>query len=117
MGFLVTSGEEFDGWFDRLNHATKRAVNTKVEMLQLLGPSLGGKAASALIGSRYSLRELKVKETIRIAYGFYPQVDDVEQIVLLLGGDKKGDNRFYDWFIPKADELWLAWLSLPDEDD
>ncbi len=22
------------------------------------------------------------------------------------GGDKAGDDRFYDWFVPKADKLW-----------
>ncbi len=23
-----------------------------------------------------------------------------------MAGDKAGDDRFYEWFVPKADEIW-----------
>ena len=49
-----------------------------------------------------ALRELRVKaggDQIRIAYAFDPARD----AVLLLGAAKVGDDRFYKWFVPKAE--------------
>ena len=59
---------------------------------------------SDLKGSRYALRELRVKARgpqIRIAYAF----DPARNAVLILGGAKAGDDRFYRWFVPKAKVL------------
>ena len=29
---------------------------------------------------------------------------------LLLGGDKTGDDRFYEWLIPAAEKIWAQYL-------
>jgi hypothetical protein len=57
--------------------------------------------SSDLKGSRYALREFGVKargSQVRIAYAFEPARNGV----LILGGAKAGDDRFYRWFVPKA---------------
>lgn len=40
--------------------------------------------------------------------------------VLLIGGDKTGNDRFYDEMVPVADRLWEEYLrevSKPDEEE
>jgi hypothetical protein len=44
---------------------------------------------------------------IRIAYAF----DPARNAVLVLGGAKLGDNRFYRWFIPQAESVWELYLK------
>ena len=44
---------------------------------------------------------------LRIVYAFDPQ----RQAVLILGGDKTGDSRFYRWAIPKAEAIWERYLQ------
>jgi hypothetical protein len=34
---------------------------------------------------------------------------------VLLAGDKAGDDRFYEWFVPKADEIWKQYSELKEE--
>ena len=36
--------------------------------------------------------------------------DPQRQAVLLLGGDKAGDNRFYGSMIPKVEAIWVQYL-------
>ena len=44
---------------------------------------------------------------IRIAYAF----DTVRNAVLVLGGAETGDDRFYSWFIPQAEDVWEQYLK------
>jgi len=46
-------------------------------------------------------------EPLRIIYAF----DAQRQAVLILGGDKTGDDRFYSWMIPKAEAIWEQYLQ------
>ena len=51
------------------------------------------------------MRELRIQSKgrpIRVFYAF----DPVRSAILLIGGDKTGDKRFYDTFIPIADKLY-----------
>ena len=59
--------------------------------------------------ARIDLRELRVNApnaTIRILYAF----DPIRQAVLLVGGDKRGDKRFYKRMIPLAERLFAEYL-------
>lgn len=74
------------------------------------GVALGTPYSSAIKGSRYPLRELRVQSgghPIRILYAFDPK----RQAVLLLGGDKTGDDRFYKTHAPKAEGIWETYLA------
>ena len=43
---------------------------------------------------------------LRIIYAFDPARD----AVLIIGGDKAGDKRFYEWIIPRAEAIWEQYL-------
>lgn len=56
------------------------------------------------------MRELRVQSggrPIRIFYAFDPR----RQAILLIGGDKTGDNRFYERMVPIADDLYDVYLD------
>lgn len=68
------------------------------------------RAAAGLSGSRHPhLRELRVQrrgEPVRIFYAFDPR----RTAILLIGGRKTGDDRFYQRMIPLADRLYDVYL-------
>ena len=106
----VLGTDEFEEWFLGLSTADARAVVRGVGLLEAKGIALGFPHSSALGGSRYALRELRIQSLgrpLRIVYAF----DPLRQAVLILGGDKTGDPRFYERFIPKAEKVWEQYLA------
>jgi len=74
------------------------------------GRALGHPYTSAINGSAIALRELRIQaggRPLRVFYAF----DPVRQAVLLIGGDKTGDNRFYETMIPMAERIWKEYLD------
>jgi hypothetical protein len=68
------------------------------------------------VGSRHGhLRELRIQsggQPVRVFYAFDPR----RTAILLIGGDKTGDDRFYEQFVPLADWLYDEHLKeLRDE--
>ena len=61
------------------------------------------------------MRELRVQSggrPVRVFYAFDPR----RSAILLIGGDKTGDNRFYEQFVPLAERLYDEHLKeLRDE--
>lgn len=56
------------------------------------------------------MRELRIQHhgrPYRVLYAFDPR----RSAVLLIGGDKTGDNRWYKRFVPKADTLYDEYLE------
>jgi hypothetical protein len=56
------------------------------------------------------MRELRVQSggrPLRILYAFDPR----RMAILLIGGDKTGKDRFYDTYVPLADDLYDAHLK------
>ena len=82
-----------------------------VSLLHELGPLLRFPYSSDVKGSRYGhMRELRVQSAgrpIRIFYAFDPR----RSAILLIGGDKTGDERFYESYIPQADKLYDDYLD------
>jgi hypothetical protein len=106
----VLGTAELEEWFLGLNRADDRAVTRGVGLFQAKGVMLGFPYSSALEGSRHALRELRVQSSgrpLRIVYAFDPR----RQAVLILGGDKTGDDRFYAWAIPRAEAIWEEYLQ------
>jgi hypothetical protein len=61
------------------------------------------------------MRELRVQiggRPFRIFYAFDPQ----RSAVILIGGDKTGDSRFYERYIPIADRLYDQHIERLRED-
>lgn len=61
------------------------------------------------------MRELRIQHQgrpYRILYAF----DPARNAILLIGGDKTGNDRWYDLFVPKADDLYDEHLSILEEE-
>ena len=56
------------------------------------------------------MRELRVQSRgnpLRVFYAFDPR----RTAILLIGGDKTGNNRFYEEYVPLADALYDTYLE------
>ena len=56
------------------------------------------------------MRELRVQgggRPIRVSYAFDPR----QTSILLIGGDKTGKDRFYERYVPVADDLYDEYLD------
>ena len=88
-----------------------------IEVLRERGPQLSRPRADTLKGSRLTnLKELRVQhrgEPYRILYAFDPK----RQGVLLIGGNKAGDKKWYDKMIPRAEKLFEAHLKTLEQED
>ncbi len=95
-------------WFDGLTAQEQEAVGKLLDILELNGVGLGFPYSSAIKGSKYALRELRKKgQPIRLLYAFDPARD----AVVLVGGDKAGDDRFYEREVPRAEKIWEQYLA------
>jgi hypothetical protein len=106
----VVGSDEFSEWFDSLDDSETDSVARVVDMLEMQGPTLPFPYSSAIKGSRLALRELRVQASghpLRVLYAF----DPVRRAVLLLGGDKTGDNRFYERLVPQAEKIFTQYLK------
>lgn len=106
----VNVTDHFEDWYGSLNEQDGDAVFRVVGLLERLGPSLGFPHSSAIVGSKYPLRELRVQSggrPLRILYAFDPK----REALLLIGGDKTGKDRFYEATIPQAERLWKEYLA------
>lgn len=106
----VLGTDEFVRWFQSLGEADQDAVAKVVDMLEIQGVALPFPYSSAIEGSKIALRELRVQskgKPLRVLYAF----DPARQAVLLIGGDKTGDKRFYDVIVPKAEAIWRRYLE------
>ena len=103
--------DEFAGWWDGLTEQEQISVAAHVEVLEQFGPTLGSPRSSQIRGSKHGgMRELRVQcqgRPIRVLYAFDPR----RAAILLIGGDKGGNDRWYDEFVPKADALFDAHLK------
>jgi hypothetical protein len=81
-------------------------------ILKELGPSLGRPYVDTIENSKHkNMKELRVqnkKRLFRIFFAFDPD----RNALLLIGGDKRGDKRFYQRMIPIADELYDCYLEV-----
>jgi hypothetical protein len=75
-------------------------------LLEARGPHLGFPHSSAIEQSKHShMRELRTQHQgrpYRTLYAFDPR----RTAILLIGGDKTGDDRWYETNVPIADRLY-----------
>lgn len=106
----VVGTDEFDAWFQALGREDALAVARAVDRLAQLGIRLGFPHSSAIKGAQHALRELRVQSRgrpLRVLYAFDPR----RQAILLIGGDKTGDDRFYEVMVPLADRIFRELLK------
>jgi len=108
MEWEVEFTDEFLSWWDGLTEAEQVAVNAKVILLQKIGPNLPRPHADLVHSSRYpNMKELRIQHSgrpYRVLFAFDPR----RCAILLVGGDKTGNDRWYDVFVPIADALYEA---------
>lgn len=102
--------DQFGSWYEGLTEEDQDAVIARVELLQEFGPGLGRPAVDNVHQSRHpNMKELRGERSLRVLFAF----DPLRTAILLIGGDKSPDdpasptwNRWYDHFVPIADDLY-----------
>ena len=111
MSWDVENTDEFGSWFADLSEAGQDAIRFTVSLLMAQGPNLHFPHSSGISNSRHShMRELRIQSEgrpLRLFYAFDPR----RSAILLIGGDKTGDDRFYERLIPIADALYDVHLK------
>ena len=102
--------DEFSSWWDGLNEDEQDSVTAIVLLLQEHGVGLTRPQADTLRGSAYpNMRELRIQHEgrpYRILYAFDPR----RKAILLIGGDKTGNKRWYEQMLPWAEEIYRQHL-------
>ena len=105
MAWDVEYTEEFEEWWNELSEDEQAKVNASVMLLELDGPNLKFPHSSGVAKSRHSsMRELRVQvqgDPYRVLYAFDPR----RSAILLIGGNKTGHGRWYETYVPVADDL------------
>jgi hypothetical protein len=116
MKWDIEYTDEFEGWWDLLSEAEQESMRASVKLLGELGPNLRFPHTSGVNGSRHGhMRELRIQHAghpYRLLFAFDPR----RCAILLLGGDKTGNDRWYDENIPIADRLYDEHLELLKKD-
>ena len=106
----VVATDTFAEWYEDLDEGDADAVTRVVGLLESLGVTLGAPYSSQIKGSKVAMRELRVQSRghpLRVLYVFDPK----RQAVLLVGGDKTGDDRFYEVEVPRAEKVYEKHLA------
>jgi hypothetical protein len=103
--------DELGAWWAALSEAEQESIDASVRLLEEKGPSLGFPHTSGIEGSKHAhMRELRVQHEgrpYRLLYAFDPR----RCAILLIGGDKTGNDRWYVIHVPIADKLYDVHLE------
>lgn len=117
MAWDVEYTDEFGEWWETLDVGEQEDVAFGVRLLEELGPRLGYPHSSKVVGSRFGhMRELRIQHQgrpYRVLYAFDPR----RTALLLIGGDKTGNDRWYAEYVPFADRLYAEHLELFERED
>ena len=106
MEWEIEYTDEFGTWWNSLSEEEQVSVRASVRLLGDYGPELSFPHSSGIKGSRHrKMRELRVQhagEPYRVLYVFDPR----RCAILLIGGNKTGNDRWYDEFVPIADRIY-----------
>lgn len=106
MKWVVEYTNEFGQWWDSLDEGEQESVAASVRLLEELGPRLPFPHSSDIRGSRHgNLRELRIQHKgnpYRVIYAFDPR----RVAILLVGGKKAGDSRWYRRYILLAEKIY-----------
>jgi len=116
MAWDVEFTDELEGWWNSLDEDEQASVDASVQLLEVKGPQLPHPHSSGINNSRHShMRELRIQhkgDPYRVLYAFDPR----RSAILLIGGNKTGNDDWYDEFVPVADKLYDVHLKeLKDE--
>ncbi|MDR2188306.1 MAG: type II toxin-antitoxin system RelE/ParE family toxin [Azonexus sp.] len=111
MSWEIEYTDEFEIWWNELTEEEQVSVRASVKLLGDYGPNLKFPHSSGIETSRHShLRELRTQHEgrpYRTLYAFDPR----RTAILLIGGDKTGNDRWYAEYVPIADRLYDEHLA------
>ena len=94
----------YSAWFGKCGEEMQNEILAHLEVLKTVGPNLGRPRVDHIKGSAHqNMKELRVQckgDPVRILFAFDPD----RRAVLLLGGTKTGDDRWYRKHVPLADQ-------------
>jgi len=106
MACDVEFTDEFGEWWESLTAEEQASVRAYVKLLEEYGVALKHPHCSGVETSRHKhMRELRVQHAgrpYRVLYAFDPR----RIAMLLVGGDKTGNDRWYETFVPIADKIY-----------
>ena len=110
MDWDVQLDDDFAAWLAGLEADLRNEIIAHANLLREHGPQLGRPYVDTLEGSEFTnMKELRVQfrgDPWRILFAFDPR----RTAILLVGGCKRGDKRWYKKHIPVADERFRRHL-------
>ncbi len=111
MEWDVFLDEELDAWLDTLEEGLQDEIEAAIVLLRQFGPNLHRPRVDTIKGSSFpNMKELRIQyqgDPWRILFAFDPS----RNAILLVGGNKRGDKRWYDENIPIADRRFRRHLD------
>lgn len=108
MEWEIEFSDGFGIWWDGLTETEQDSVDQKVRLLMKYGPSLRRPHVGPIATSKYpNMKELIVQHEgrpYRVLFAF----DPLRTAMLLIGGDKTGNDRWYEEFVPQADKIYAG---------
>ena len=114
--WTVEFTDEFELWWLDQTELVQEKCAVVVDLLAREGPRLGFPYSTDIKGSSYTLRELRVQcggHPYRILYAFDPR----RNALLILGGDKTGNDRWYEENVPRAERIYEQYLKEIEEEE
>ena len=116
MTWTIIFHPAFRDWLQEQEEDTQDSIAAMLGLLKLEGPLLGRPYVDTLKGSQYpNLKELRVQhrgEPWRILFAF----DPLRQAIVLVGGNKTGDKRWYEKNMPVAENRFAEHLAELEEE-
>jgi len=108
---------DFKIWLLAQEEDIQTAVFAHIGLLKAFGPSLGRPHVDTLKGSQLpNLKELRVQvqgNPWRVLFVFDPK----RRAILLVGGNKRGDAKWYKKAIPLAEQRYQQHLQQMEKDN
>jgi len=106
MAWEVEYTDSFFDWWDGLNAEEQLDVKAVVDVLAEKEPGFRRPRVGPIVTSRHAnMKELIIQHAgrpYRVLFAFDPR----RTAILLIGGDKTGNDHWYDKFVPVADRLY-----------
>ena len=116
MAYEVEVTDQWLAWFEGLSAGEQEELAASIGLLEAKGPHLPFPYSSGVTSSRHShMRELRTQvhgRPFRTLYAFDPR----RVAILLIAGDKTGDDRWYDVHVPQADDLYDQHLEILEKE-